>query len=203
MSELDKEVTETVETETAEEVLPETEESAAEVEAPEAEVAQEESEEKKPSKKKIRKLEEQIEQLEQEKADLSDRLVRKVAEFDNYRKRTDREKLESVSLGTTKTLEAMLPVFDSLQLAAATQCSDETYKKGVDLTVQLYRSTLEKLGVTEMDAIGKPFDPRYHNAVMTVPAEEGQESGIVTQVFQNGYMHNDKVIRCAMVVVSE
>ena len=154
-------------------------------------------------KEKKKKAEEKIEKLEQEKAELSDRLLRKVAEFDNYRKRTEKEKLDSVSLGKASALEGILPVCDSLGLAMSAECSDEKYKKGVELTHQLFRSALERLGVTQMDCLGKPFDPVFHNAVMTEPAQEGVESGTITKVLQNGYMQGDKVLRCAMVAVSE
>ncbi|MBQ8994592.1 MAG: nucleotide exchange factor GrpE [Oscillospiraceae bacterium] len=156
-----------------------------------------------PKKDKKKKFEEKIETLEKEKADLSDRLLRKVAEFDNYRKRTEKEKLESVSIGKAAALEGILPVFDSLGLAMNAECSDENYKKGVELTLQMFEKALERLGVTQMDCLGKPFDPQFHNAVMTDPAQDGVESGTVTKVFQNGYMQGDKVLRCAMVAVSE
>ena len=160
-------------------------------------------EKKKKLEEKIASLEEEIASLSGKNAELEDRFLRKVAEFDNYRKRTDREKLESFSNGAGKTLQAMLPVLDSLELAAATECGDENYKKGVDLTVGLMNTTLEKLGVTRMEALGKPFDPQFHNAILTEPAGEGQESGTVSKVFQNGYMLEGKCIRPAMVAVIE
>ena len=153
-------------------------------------------------KEKKKKTEEKIEQLEQEKAELSDRLLRKVAEFDNYRKRTEREKLESVSIGKAAALEGILPVFDSLTLAMSAECADEKYKKGVELTVQQFKNALDRLGVTQMDCLGKPFDPNYHNAVLT-ESVEGVESGTITKVLQNGYMQGEKVLRCAMVAVAE
>ena len=158
---------------------------------------------KKKHEEKIASLEAEKEELEKKNAELSDMFLRKVAEFDNYRKRTEREKLESFSNGKAKAIEIMLPVLDSLELASATECSDENYKKGVDLTVSLMNNSLEKLGVTKMDALGKPFDPNFHNAVMTEPAGEGQDSGTVSKVFQNGYMLGDKCIRPAMVAVTE
>ena len=153
-------------------------------------------------KEKKKKAEEKIEQLEQEKAELSDRLLRKVAEFDNYRKRTEKEKHESVSIGKAAALEGILPVFDSLMLAMNADCSDEKYKKGVELTVQQFQNALDRLGVTQMDCLGKPFDPNFHNAVLTETVE-GVESGTITKVLQNGYMQGEKVLRCAMVAVAE
>ena len=151
---------------------------------------------------RIEELEKEKDELEKKNAELSDKFLRKVAEFDNYRKRTDREKMESVSLGVASALENILPVFDSLALAAQTECSDETYKKGVDMTLQSFRSGLEKLGVKEIEALGQPFDPKFHNAVMS-ESVEGVQSGTVTKVLQRGFMQGDKVIRYAMVAVAE
>lgn len=153
--------------------------------------------------KKLKKLEEQLSQLQQQKADLTDSLLRKAAEFDNFRKRTEREKQESVSLGTAAALQALLPAFDALKLAEAAPCSDENFKKGVELTLASFRSGLEKLGVRELNPLGEPFDPKLHNALFTEPAAEGQPSGVVTKVLQSGYIRGERVIRCAMVAVSE
>lgn len=169
----------------------------------EPEQAAEKSAEKPKKERKTKKLEETIQTLEADKADLADRLLRKTAEFDNFRKRTEREKREAVGLGTAAALEAVLPAFDTLKLAAMAPCADENYKKGVEMTLASFRSGLEKLGVQEIDPIGQPFDPKLHNAVFTEPAEEGAESGIVTKVLQSGYIQGERVIRCAMVAVSE
>lgn len=159
-------------------------------------------ERKKKADARTEELEKEKAELEKQNAELTDRFLRKVAEFDNYRKRTDKEKLESVSLGVSSALEAILPVFDSLALAAQTECSDETYKKGVEMTLQSFRTGLEKLDVREIDALGQPFDPKYHNAVMS-ESVEGAESGTVTRVLQRGFMQGDRVIRYAMVAVAE
>ncbi len=107
-----------------------------------------------------------------------------------------------MSLGIAAALEPMLPVFDSLALAAEAECSDETFKKGVEMTLQAFRAGLEKLDVREIDALGKPFDPKFHNAVMS-ESVEGAESGTVTRVLQRGFTQGDKVIRYAMVAVAE
>ena len=169
----------------------------------------EDKENEKSSKKNKKKNDSRIEELEKEKEvlkksneELSDKFLRKVAEFDNYRKRTEREKLESVSLGVSSALQGVLPVYDALCLAAENECTDETYKKGVEMTLQTFRNALEKMGVTEMDVLGKPFDPQYHNAVLS-DSVEGAESGTVTRVLQRGFMQGDKVLRCAMVAVAE
>ena len=179
-------------------------EEAAEQQAPEEKESAHTSrkDKKKKAESRLEELEKEKAELEKEKAELSDRFLRKVAEFDNYRKRTDREKTESVSLGIAAALEPMLPVFDSLALAAEAECSDETFKKGVEMTLQAFRAGLEKLDVREIDALGKPFDPKFHNAVMS-ESVEGAESGTVTRVLQRGFTQGDKVIRYAMVAVAE
>ena len=159
-------------------------------------------EKKQKAEARIEELEKELEGLRKDKEELSDRFLRKVAEFDNYRKRTDREKTESVSLGIAAAREPMLPVFDSLAPAAEAECSDETFKKGVEMTLQAFRAGLEKLDVREIDALGKPFDPKFHNAVMS-ESVEGAESGTVTRVLQRGFTQGDKVIRYAMVAVAE
>ena len=198
---------EKLEKETCEE--PEAEEEK-EQQVPEEEGRPEEKENARTSRRDKKKkeaarteeLEKEKAELEKQNAELSDKFLRKVAEFDNYRKRTDREKMESVSLGVASALEQILPVFDSLALAAEAECSDETYKKGVEMTLQTFRNGLEKLGVRETEALGQPFDPKFHNAVMSEPAE-GVPSGTVTRVLQRGFMQGDKVIRYAMVAVAE
>ena len=190
-----------------EQTVPETQEEESKEGAPEE--LHEDKENEKSSKKNKKKNDSRIEELEKEKEvlqksneELSDKFLRKVAEFDNYRKRTEREKLESVSIGVSSALQGILPVYDALSLAAESECSDETYKKGVEMTLQTFRNALEKIGVTEMDVLGKPFDPQYHNAVLS-DSVEGAESGTVTRVLQRGFMQGDKVLRCAMVAVAE
>ena len=190
-----------------EQTVPETQEEENKETVPED--LHEDKENEKSSKKNKKKNDSRIEELEKEKEvlkksnkELSDKFLRKVAEFDNYRKRTEREKLESVSLGVSSALQGILPVYDALCLAAENECTDETYKKGVEMTLQTFRNALEKMGVTEMDVLGKPFDPQYHNAVLS-DSVEGAESGTVTRVLQRGFMQGDKVLRCAMVAVAE
>ena len=190
-----------------EQTVPETQEEENKETAPED--LHEDKENEKSSRKNKKKNDSRIEELEKEKEvlkksneELSDKFLRKVAEFDNYRKRTEREKLESVSLGVSSALQGILPVYDALCLAAENECTDETYKKGVEMTLQTFRNALEKMGVTEMDVLGKPFDPQYHNAVLS-DSVEGAESGTVTRVLQRGFMQGDKVLRCAMVAVAE
>ena len=97
----------------------------------------------------------------------------------------------------------ILGILDTLDMAANAACADENYKKGVVMTLDKAAKALETLNITEIEALNKPFDPNFMNAVQQVPAAAGQESGSVVQVFQKGYKIGDKIIRHAMVVVAE
>ena len=97
----------------------------------------------------------------------------------------------------------ILGILDTLDMAANAPCSDENYKKGVCMTLDKAEQALEKLNISEIEALGKEFDPNTMNAVQQVPAQDGQESGVVANVFQKGYMLGDKIIRHATVVVTE
>ncbi len=153
-------------------------------------------------KKEHDKLKKELDELKEEAAGLKDRLLRAAAEFDNYRKRTEKEKQSSIAFGTNSAVEKILPVLDSLEMAANAECKDEEYKKGVLLTVSLFQSALKAMGVEEIDSLNKPFDPLLHNAVAREQSEE-KESGTVLRVLQKGYKAGDKVIRHAMVSVAE
>lgn len=156
----------------------------------------EHSEKKQKAKKKTRE-----QQLSEDLDDAKDKMLRVMAEYDNYRKRTDREKQSAVSLGTALAVERILPVLDTLEMAASAETADTDYKKGVEMTVSMFKTALESLGVVEIEADGKPFDPNIHNCVAS---EENDtcESGTVIRVMQKGYKLNDKVIRPSMVAVS-
>lgn len=132
-----------------------------------------------------------------------DRLLRTAAEYDNYRKRTTAEKDARFNDGVTFAAAQILDILDTLGMAAAAPCADENYKKGVTMTLDKAARAFETLRIEEIDAMGKPFDPNLMNAVQQLPAQEGQESGQVVQVYQKGYTLNGKVIRHATVVVAE
>lgn len=140
--------------------------------------------------------------LEAELVKTKEQLLRTAAEYENYRKRTDREKQQSISYGCGTAVERMLPVLDSLEMAAAADSTDAEYKKGVLLTVELFKKALTNIGVDEVDCLGKPFDPEIHNAVMR-EQREGTESGTITAVLQKGYKLGDRVLRHPMVSVAE
>lgn len=138
-------------------------------------------------------------------AELKDRLMRQMAEFDNYRKRTDKEKKANYELGETDFLLKLLPVVDNFERgfeALEDEDREDAFAKGMDMIYKQLMKLLEDEGVTPIDAAGKPFDPMLHNAVMQQPSET-VESGCVIQEFQKGYMFKDRVLRHSMVIVAE
>lgn len=138
---------------------------------------------------------------EETAAELKDSLLRTAAEYDNFRKRSQKEQESSFSNGVSFSAKEMLPILDTLDAAANAPTDDEEYKKGILMTLTKCNEVFAKLGIQEIPALGEPFNPEFHNAVMQQP-QEGVESGIVTQVMQKGYMLNDKVIRHSMVAVA-
>lgn len=133
-------------------------------------------------------------------ADLKDKWLRTAAEYDNYRKRAAKERLELTPEITAKTLAEFLPVMDSLEHALAAPCSDPNYKKGVELIKENFTNALQNLGVEEISSDGARFDPMYHQAVQQVEKQDA-ESGTVAATFQKGYKIGDRVLRFAMVSV--
>lgn len=144
-----------------------------------------------------------IEKMEQSLADAKDALLRTAAEYENFRKRSAREHDAAFDNGLTFAVTTLLPVLDTLELAAAAPTTDEKYKKGVTLTLDKCREAFEKMGIVEIDALGKPFDPAFHAAVLQQPATDDAPSGTVTLVAQKGYLLHDKVVRHASVAVAE
>ena len=130
-----------------------------------------------------------------------DQFLRLAAEYDNYRKRTAKEKENLWTDAKADTVQAFLPVYDNLERALKQETADEAYKKGVEMTMNQLKEVFAKLGVTEIEAEGKPFDPNLHNAVMHIEDENFGEN-TVAQVFQAGFMLGEKVIRFAMVQVA-
>ena len=195
---------------TGEEIVDDVKEAKAAEEAEAAVVAQDEKAEEKPEKKpsrreeKNRKKEEPAElitALESEKAALNDKFLRICAEYDNFRKRSQKEKDALYGDIRANTVSQFLPVYDNLERALKQSTEDEAYRKGVEMIMTQFETTLEKLGVKEIPSLGETFDPDLHNAVMHVDDEEKGENEIV-EVFQKGFMLNDKVIRFAMVKVA-
>ena len=130
-----------------------------------------------------------------------EQFLRLAAEYDNYRKRTAKEKEGLWADAKADTVQAFLPVYDNLERALKQETADEAYKKGVEMIMNQLKEIFAKLGITEIDAQGKPFDPNLHNAVMHIE-DENLEENVVAQVFQSGFMLGEKVIRFAMVQVA-
>ena len=167
-----------------------------------------ETEEKQPENKEEAKEEQKPEEkapTEEKKsgdyAALNDRYLRLCAEYDNFRKRSQKEKDALYGDVRANTLREFLPVYDNLVRALAQPTEDEAYKKGVEMIMAQFKATMEKLGVSEMDCLGKTFDPAFHNAVMHVDDPEKGDNEIV-EVFQQGFVMGGKIVRHAMVKVA-
>lgn len=147
-------------------------------------------------KKKKDKKDEQIEEL-------TDQVKRQMAEFDNFRKRTEKEKTQMYDMGARSIVEKILPVIDNFERGLA-GVSDEDKENpfvvGMDKTYRQMLTELAAVGVTPIEAVGREFDPEFHNAVMQVESEE-YEAGVVAQELQKGYMYKDSVVRHSMVAV--
>ena len=186
-----------------EEVLEE--QPAAQPEKKEDEAPKEEKKEKAKKEKAEKKKEEKATPQEEEKPEptqgASDAYLRLLAEYDNYRKRSQREKDGLYAEIKADTLIKFLPVYDNLVRALNQPTEDEAYRKGIEMIMTQFCTTMEKLGVEKIESLGKTFDPSLHNAVMHVEDETKGENEIV-EVFQDGFRLGDKVIRFAMVKVA-
>ncbi len=131
-----------------------------------------------------------------------ERYLRLYAEFDNFRKRTAKEKLEAYGDATARCIEQLLPVLDNFERAMEAPCSDAQYQSGMEMIFGQMKNFLEKLGVTEIESLGAEFDPKVHNAIKQGEATEEFPEGTVCEVFQKGYKIQDKLIRPAMVSVA-
>ncbi len=171
--------------------------------APEAEVKEEAAQQEQEAlareapKAETPKADDSAEKL----AAAEDKYLRLAAEYDNYRKRTAKEK-ESIWVDAkVQAVTALLPVYDNLERALKQETADAAFKKGVEMTMKGLQDALTKLGVEVIPAMGETFDPNRHNAVMHVEDESAGENTVV-EVFQQGFTCGDKVIRCAMVKVA-
>lgn len=180
-------------TETAPAEAVEAPETAETAEAPEGAAA----EGKKGKKKKSREAE-ALEACEAEKKELEDRYLRLMAEYDNYRRRTQKERENIYPDAVADTLKELLPVLDNLQRALDTPCADENYITGIQMIRTGLEEFLKKMGVETFGKAGEPFDPNLHNAVMHIE-DENLEKNVVAQVFQSGYRRGDRILRHAMV----
>ena len=204
-----EEMKEEVKEETQETVRKETQENAAEESAgpitPDGEEGSDEADtppgevKKGLFKKKEKKKDKKDEQIE----DLTDRLKRQMAEFENFRKRTEKEKTQMYDMGAKGIVEKILPVIDNFErglYAASDEQKEDPFVDGMNKIYKQMMTVLEEAGVKPIEAVGKEFDPNLHNAVMQTESEE-YESGIIAQELQKGYTYRDSVVRHSMVAV--
>lgn len=154
-------------------------------------------------KKGLFKKKEKKNKQEEKIAELNDRVQRQMAEFDNFRKRTEKEKAQMFEVGAKSIIEKILPVVDNFERglsAVPEESKDDPFVEGMDKIYKQLMTELENLEVKPIEAVGAEFDPEYHNAVMQVESEEF-ESGVVAQELQKGYMYRDSVVRHSMVAV--
>ena len=160
-------------------------------------------EEQSVKKEKPKKKSDIIEQLEIERGEFKDKWIRALAEFDNYRKNAQKEKQDWIKYANEKLILEICDVFDNFERALTTEVNAENYKsfvKGVEMIYQQMNSVFKKNDVFKIDALGKEFDPNYHEAWSSIPAFEPENT--VIAVVQNGYMLGEKVIRASRVAVS-
>ena len=143
----------------------------------------------------------QYAELEDALAEANDKYLRLFAEYDNYRKRTAREKADTYSNAAAKCIENLLPVIDSFERSLEAECSDDNFKNGMSMIFGQMKDFLTKMNVTEIEALGAEFDPNFHNAIQQLDGTD-YAANHVCQVFQKGYMIGDKLIRPAMVAVA-
>ena len=139
--------------------------------------------------------------LIEEKNDLLDRLLRRQAEFDNFRRRAERERADVLEYANTETVRALLPMLDDFERALRVECSDREYARGMELIYQRLSEALKKLGLEPIDARGQKFDPQIHHAVEMVETEEYEDHSILDE-YQRGYNFRGRLLRPAMVKVA-
>jgi len=180
--------------EEASETATETDEATAEVDG------KEEKKKKRRTEAELSELKKDLEAAKEEIAAANDKYLRLAAEYENFRKRSAKERENIYSDAYADALCALLPIFDNLERAVK-YADGESLQQGVVLTLKGLTTTMEKLGITEIEAEGQPFDPNFHNAVMHIEDETLGES-VVAEVLQKGYRRGDRVLRYAMVKVA-
>ena len=180
-----------------------TEDSAEQTEASEPE-ADEGEEDPKAAKKKFFGKKNKKDKKDEKIDELTDRLTRQMAEFDNFRKRTEKEKSQMYEIGAKDIIEKILPVVDNFERGLASMSEEDKatpFAEGMEKIYKQLMTTLESIGVKAIEAVGKEFNPDFHNAVMHVEDEEFGEN-IVAEEFQKGYTYRDSVVRHSMVKVA-
>ena len=146
-------------------------------------------------------LKAELEALKAEKAELYDNYLRTLAEYDNFRKRSQREKDAIYGDATAESVKKLLPVLDSFERALNYECKDEEFKKGISLIQNTLKDVFDSLGVKEIPDIGEQFDPNLHEAVMHTE-DPAYGENVITDCYRKGYMLGDKVLRFSMVIVA-
>ena len=191
---------------TAEETAAETEnaEAGTETEGTETETAEQEEKSAEPEKKSFFKKKDKKDKKDLQIEELSDKLVRSMAEFENFRKRTEKEKNAMYEIGAKSVIEKILPVIDNFERGLGTLSEEEAqtpFAEGMDKIYKQLLKTLDEMDVKPIEAVGQEFDPNFHNAVMHVEDENVGEN-IVVEEFQKGYLYRESVVRHSMVKVA-
>lgn len=196
---------ETVETAAEAEIAEDVQEAAEAVENEEASEAETVEEEESSEKKGFFKKKEKKDKKDEKIEELNDRLMRQMAEFDNFRKRSEREKSQMFEIGAKDIVERILPVIDNMERGLATVSQEvletDAFAQGMEKVYKHFMTVLEQAGVKPIEAVGNEFNPDFHNAVMHVEDEEAGEN-IVVEEFQKGYMYKESVVRHSMVKVA-
>lgn len=158
--------------------------------------------EKTEKKKSPKKLQEELDVAKAEAEESTRKWYAVTAEYENYRRRTQNQAAQRYADGRNDVVAALFPIGDNLERALLS-CTDENTKQGLDMVLKAYKKVLEGEGIEEINPVGEPFDATYSEAIMAMPAEEGEESGIVKQVYVKGYKKGDKVLRYAQVIVTQ
>ena len=139
--------------------------------------------------------------LIEERNDLQDRLLRRQAEFENFRRRAERERAEMLEYANTESVRAILPILDDFERALKVECADKEYVRGMELIYQRLSDALKKLGLEPIDSAGQKFDPHVHHAVDMVETDEAEDHSILDE-YQRGYNFRGRLLRPAMVKVA-
>ena len=158
--------------------------------------------EEKASKKKVNKKQEELEKALAEAEESKRKWYAVTAEYENYRRRTQNMSAQRYQEGRNDVVSALFPIGDNLARAIMS-CSDEKTKEGLDMVLKSYKKVLEGEGVEEIDPTGEAFNADTMEAIMAMPAADGEESGLVKQVYLKGYKKGDKVLRYAQVIVTQ
>ena len=158
--------------------------------------------EEKAPKKKVSKKQEELEKALAEAEESKRKWYAVTAEYENYRRRTQNMAAQRYQEGRNDVIGALFPIGDNLERAILS-CADEKTKEGLDMVLKAYKKVLEGEGVEEIDPVGQPFNADTMEAIMAMPAADGEESGIVKQAYLKGYKKGDKVLRYAQVIVTQ